>query len=380
MAIELHHRVRRGAITVHDSTTIRCHLQQPNMFRNATHNARKNSGASRLPLPSMGPALNSATAKRYMFTYDELNVNNVTRATTIFLLRERARDLRANYEWLWKFLAKTPVRPFTFDTLEGTGSWEKRAENLRRYIQGHVNINERMRLDVNRNLQAKIRWKRSNRGDGRLVREMRNLSREVHSELIRRDVDGPFVDWPRDNIAAANSNQDAAAVINTGTREFERMQNIVAEERLSEHRVVMEEIGIQKPSVGDNILAARTRAYEKGDILGVQSADQRIQKRQSVHRAARRRSKARKNALKQFCRELKFNNRSPDPLPEMNQLLRYRSLLILHFFLGENKLLGVGISKKNHTASCSKLNRRGDVSFGIRHYCNIISFPVISHE
>ena len=75
----------------------------------------------------------------------------------------------------------------------------------------------------------------------------------------------------------------------------------------------MEEIGIQKPSVGDKIIAARTRAYEKGDIFGVPSADQRIQRRRTVSRAARRTSKARKNALKQYCRELKFNNRSPDP-------------------------------------------------------------------
>ena len=123
---------------------------------------------------------------------------------------------------------------------------------------------------------------------------MKNSSREMHQELIRRYVDGTFVEWPRGNIAAANSNQDAAAVINTGTREFERRQNIVAHERLTERRVVMEEIGIQNPSVGEKIIATRTRAYEKGDIPGVQSAAQRIQKRQSVSRAATRRSKARK--------------------------------------------------------------------------------------
>ena len=134
-------------------------FKHPNVFRNATHNARENSGASQLPLPSIGPPLNSAGAQRYMFTYGELNVNNVTRATTIVLLRETARDLRVNYERLWRCIANTPVRPFTFDTLEGTGSWEKRAENLKHCIQDRVYINETVRSEVNRNLQARIRWK-----------------------------------------------------------------------------------------------------------------------------------------------------------------------------------------------------------------------------
>ena len=53
-------------------------------------------------------------------------------------------------------------------------------------------------------------------------------------------------------IAAANNDRGAAAqeFLNTITREIERQENIRAQERLIERRLVMEEVGIKKPSVG----------------------------------------------------------------------------------------------------------------------------------
>ena len=66
------------------------------------------------------------------------------------------------------------------------------------------------------------------------------------------------------------------------TREMERNQNIAAHNRLIECSIAMDENGLKKSSVRDKIIARRTRAYEAGDILGVQNADRRIEKIQAT--------------------------------------------------------------------------------------------------
>ena len=101
-----------------------------------------------------------------------------------------------------------------------------------------------------------------------------------------------------------------AAVV---TREQEKRDRMAEDDRRHHRRLDMDEAGIQKPSVNDRIIASRTRAYERGDVLAVSAADRHIAKRQSVRRAARHRAKARKSAIKQCRREYEFQNRIPDP-------------------------------------------------------------------
>ena len=100
-----------------------------------------------------------AAARRFTFTYEELNVANVTRANTITLLRERARDLRATYVRLERCINDTPVVPFTFDPEEGDGSWSSRAHKLNEYIHKHVSDIEALRGRMNRDMDAKFRGK-----------------------------------------------------------------------------------------------------------------------------------------------------------------------------------------------------------------------------
>ena len=66
------------------------------------------------------------------------------------------------------------------------------------------------------------------------------------------------------------------------TREMERNQNIAAHNRLVERSIAMDENGLKKSSVGDKIIAQRTRPYQAGDILGIQNADRRIEKIQAT--------------------------------------------------------------------------------------------------
>ena len=146
---------------------------------------RRGAQSHAMPLPRPPPMRTEsegAAAQRFTFTYDELNVANVTRANTITLLRERARDLRATYVRLQRCVDDSSGVPFTFDLEEGDGSWDTRAHKLNEYIDKHVNDIEALRARLYRDLDAKRGWKRANRGGGRVAREMLELSRAVHSE------------------------------------------------------------------------------------------------------------------------------------------------------------------------------------------------------
>ena len=83
--------------------------------------------------------------------------------------------------------------------------------------------------------------------------------------------------------------------------------------RRIERQLAMEDAGVKKPSVNDKIIAARTRAYDRGDVRGIVSADKSIRKRQAVARAARHHHKARKRALAEYCRDLDKRSQVPDP-------------------------------------------------------------------
>ena len=75
----------------------------------------------------------------------------------------------------------------------------------------------------------------------------------------------------------------------------------------------MEIEGIRKPSVGDGLLAARTRAFERGDVLRVRLAEQHFEKRQTTRHLARHHRKQRKRALAECCREMENRKRILDP-------------------------------------------------------------------
>ena len=72
----------------------------------------------------------------------------------------------------------------------------------------------------------------------------------------------------------------------------------------------MHEAGISKPSRGDKLITARTLAYLRGDIDGVQSNEASIAQRRATRRHARRRSAPRRAAIR---RERAFRDRPADP-------------------------------------------------------------------
>ena len=70
-------------------------------------------------------------AERVEMLHDEVNADNVGVATTLSLLRIRARDLRAEYTGMWRCYTGGYVQPFLYDSPEGSGTDLSRTQNLR---------------------------------------------------------------------------------------------------------------------------------------------------------------------------------------------------------------------------------------------------------
>ena len=106
-------------------------------------------------------------------------------------------------------------------------------------------------------------------------------------------------------VAAANLGNDG---------DVSRHERHIRDDDRRFHRTLdLEEAGLRKPSVNERLVAARTRAFETGNIEGVHVAEGRIAKRQAVRQRARVRRKNRKRELREYCRTLEYNNRIPDP-------------------------------------------------------------------
>ena len=270
----------------------------------------------------------SASADHLHMTYDELSAHNVRQASDLTLLRERARDLNAQYVRLWRCFSNNPVKDYLCAVQEGEGDDASRAARLRTSISLHVERIEVLRAQVLRNAEAKRRWKRASRSSGKLVKEMRARSQAVVTELARRqessgkgvrEIGNINAEAKIDSAGGASSSVSRAAALSDNNNgapltSLPLFPAVYAEDvRRIEREMAMEEAGLSKPSTGEKIIAARTRAWERGDIEGVSAADRRIQKRQSTRRAARHRRKGRKRELNQYCRELDQKNRTPDP-------------------------------------------------------------------
>ena len=70
--------------------------------------------------------------------------------------------------------------------------------------------------------------------------------------------------------------------------------------RRIERDMEAEELGVKKPSSNDKLTAARTVAFEKGDMATVEECDKIRERRCASRRAARARKKVRKVAVKDY--------------------------------------------------------------------------------
>ena len=289
------------------------------------------------PLPTQGvPTIGASRVPvRREFAMDEVTVDNVPYASTLTLLRLRARDVRAKYLTMWRCYANSRVEPFLYESQEGSGAVVDRVKNLQLTIDEHVRLTQSLRVKVDNCADSKRRWKRANRSGGTLARVTAAKHDAVLMELIRREeldilddnravpaavvcaiAQAEVVESHRGSARAPLGVAEQSGVTNNtahreSTLEGPRfpVQYVVDNERI-ERDLDMESSGIAKPSRGDRLITARTLAYERNDIEGARQVQASIDQRQATRRFARRRARTRKAEIRA---ERKLRDRTSDP-------------------------------------------------------------------
>ena len=252
-----------------------------------------------------------ANTERVEMLHDEVNAHNVGVATTLSILRVRARDLRAEYTRMWRCYTGVSVQPFLYDSPEGSSSYLSRTQNLRDYIEAHVRRLEDLRAKVMRNPEAKARWIKSNKGGGVLRRQLRARSQAVVTDLAHREGE-----LERAVTSSSTSGPSALAQMVPCARAQSEKDNeshlqpavCAKDTKFLRINTDIEEDGVKKPTTGVKLIAARIRAQNVGDLDAVRSIDDQLAFRAAKGRARRHRAKARKRALKECIK-----SRVPDP-------------------------------------------------------------------
>ena len=289
----------------------------------------------------------SARAQRTELPEDQVTVGNVRTASTVSLLRVRARYARAKYVRLWRCYANNKVEPFKIDmaTIEGEDGEEERIANLLDYIGAHAQESDYLERRIRVNEDASKRLRKANRGGGSLLRMMKERDEAVIDELDLRKANGElspaiahYVEAPEDaeadkersnaidgTLGAGPSGQElssthtltesATANVDNSTAaagECELYSASYADDvRRINRQLDAEEAGVKKPNRNDRLVAVRVSAYQRGDMAIVQSLDAQAQRRRDAKKRARARKKVRKAAVNANIKE-NFGPRDPN--------------------------------------------------------------------
>ena len=264
------------------------------------------------------------TPRRYDMLVDEMNLENVRNASTISLLRARARDLYAHFGRY--AIARYPEDKNDFDwsTPEGHGTVHEREQALWKYINGKLVQIRNIRREGMSAKEWRESYKRLNREGGELIKRQRLLHQAIVTELLKR----PHVDDIPKGASPSSVNQSNPSSIRAhdngiaqATRHaggsFISGRNFYPDQydeqlRRIELRQQAEDMGIRSPTPHEKRIATRNRAYQSGDFDTVVDHDKDIEWHRAVDRAARLRHKKRKRNLRQYIR-CRGYNAVPDP-------------------------------------------------------------------
>ena len=277
------------------------------------------NGATLLPLNTTPVASSSSAARaadgvqeRLEISKEELRPSNVRSASTLSLLRVRARNVRALYVRLWRCLVNNAVTPFKLDVaeVEGEGPAHVREANLLDWVKSHEIESTSTRNRIRFNQEATRRLKKANRGGGRNQRIMCERDEAVEAELARRTGDGTLLTpippenstmHPADQASSINEegegdNKEPAVERSTpGSSSGIMYPASYADDIARIHRDLdAEEAGVRKPNRNDRLAAARVAAFQRGDMAIVKSLDAQESRRRDAKRRARQRKKQRK--------------------------------------------------------------------------------------
>ena len=129
----------------------------------------------------------TARAVRIEMIKEEVTAANVCNASTLTLLRIRARSIRSVYERLWRCHVDGDKAPFLYDSKEGDGDDDSKIKRLHSYVTQHVRVVENLRAKVERSPWSKAAWKKCNKGGGSRRRMFMERDAAVVQELCRRE-------------------------------------------------------------------------------------------------------------------------------------------------------------------------------------------------
>ena len=265
----------------------------------------------------------STTTHRIEMAYDALTPETIKMASTLTLLLERARDLSATLSRRNRSITASIVTEFTYESGEGEGDIASRVARLTNYCRRMVKEVEIARSRIYADASAKQRWKKSNKVGSFLKQRMREIYCLVVSGLFSREIAKTQDDWSdfvdgtsqRNSGAVSMETGGVAAPSNvTSTKVVSPLYSEIEEDDARREReTAMEDAGIEKPSRGEKLIARRVQTYNEGNVEFALPVKQLIENRQATRRFARARKKQRKTELREYCRELKWKNRKPDP-------------------------------------------------------------------
>ena len=248
-----------------------------------------------------------AIAARTDMARDNITPENVASVTTISLLRLRVWIMQGESQKLWRAYTGMPFTWFRCDVaaLEGEGTAQVREGRLRAAIAGiRAQFDSNMRKVVVDQAALK-RWRRANRGAGRVARMIKAHALAVEAELERREGEdagceqGAIAHTVEAEVGASDVGPSSA--VGQTSAAVDIMPASYAEDIRRIHRNLdAEEAGVRKPSSNERAIAARSAAFDRGDMDMVRAYDAQIERRQCARRRARQRKKARRDAMRGY--------------------------------------------------------------------------------
>ena len=210
--------------------------------------------------------------------------------------------------------AVTPIR-FDLATIEGDGTTSVRICNLLNYVRAHQRVSGDHERSIRASPAAQRRFKKANRGGGRLLRFLRDRDHAVGEELRRREaqgelspeatpdvpnvVDNSITDGdPNDNKTATSTAVDNSTAVPSSRVLYPA--SFADDLARIDREMAAEEAGVRKPNRNDRLVAARLAAYQRGDMGIVQSLDNQQERRRDAKKRARQRKKGRKAELRAY--------------------------------------------------------------------------------
>ena len=250
--------------------------------------------------------------RRTEMMLDEMTLENIPNATTLSLMRARARDLSATYTRLVRIKYPNDGHLFAWRSPERGGDDSARFRVLSKYIGERIEEIARVKADVMENKEWRKRYKLASRSSGVLVKQMRVIHQAIVSELAKRKRDDTECDY---GGAKAHCQPPAQAV---GISESTGYNGPLFPEQYREdveridREMRADDLGIRKPTANERRVAARTNAYGRGDFESVANHDKDIHWHLTVKRTARHRRKIRKQGLRCYIGRRGYNS-TPDP-------------------------------------------------------------------